>query len=155
MLREFEQLSNAEISGLLRLLVNTVRSDSSVAHGLEEASGSRRQRGTNSGRRGSVTMNHPIEPDELMAYFDGELLLDRAGATAAHLGKCCDCQCLAADFQSLSQRLIVWQVDSPGPGVSDDIAAALDERVARESGGWRRGCGAWWLLLFCWCALRC
>jgi hypothetical protein len=53
-----------------------------------------------------------IEPEELMAYLDGELPMDRAGAAATHLERCRDCQGVAADFQKVSRRLMEWQVES-------------------------------------------
>jgi len=85
-----------------------------------------------------------------MAYFDGELLLDRASATAAHLRQCPDCQRLAADLQGLSQRLMAWQVDSPGPRVSDGIAAALDERARKPVAAARNGRRSWRLAPWLW-----
>jgi anti-sigma factor RsiW len=48
---------------------------------------------------------HPIEPEELMAYVDGELTADRAAAAAAHLGECVECQGLVAELRSVSQHL--------------------------------------------------
>jgi hypothetical protein len=52
-----------------------------------------------------------IEPEELMAYLDGELPMDQAGAAATHLERCRDCQGLAADFQRVSRRLMEWQIE--------------------------------------------
>ena len=57
------------------------------------------------------TINHPIEQEELMAYLDGELPIDRASAAAGHLERCRECQGLAADLQSVSRRLMEWQVE--------------------------------------------
>ena len=36
------------------------------------------------------TNYHPIAPEELMAYLDGELPVERAGVTAEHLERCAD-----------------------------------------------------------------
>jgi len=55
--------------------------------------------------------NHPIEQEELMAYLDGELPVNRAAAAAVHLESCRDCQSLAADLQGVQRRLLEWQVD--------------------------------------------
>jgi hypothetical protein len=54
---------------------------------------------------------HPIEPEELMAYLDGELSVDRAAAAASHLENCRECQELAVDLQTVSRRLLVWQAE--------------------------------------------
>jgi Domain of unknown function (DUF4349) len=76
---------------------------------------------------------HPIEPEELMAYLDGELLLDRAAAAAEHLTHCRDCQRLAADLQSVSRKLMTWEVAAP-----EDLKAPVVEGMtavpSREPG---------------------
>jgi hypothetical protein len=75
-------------------------------------------------------MNHPIEQEELMAYLDGELTLDRAAKAAAHLEKCRECQGLAGDLQSVSRKLMAWQVESSDDlRMSQAIGSALDERA--------------------------
>jgi hypothetical protein len=73
--------------------------------------------------------NHPIEQEELMAYLDGELPVDRAGVAAGHLERCRECQSLAADLQAVSRRLLEWQVEP----VNQEISAALVTAL-RESG---------------------
>src|SRR5258708_14662609 len=73
--------------------------------------------------------NHPLEQEELMAYLDGELPMDRAATAAAHLERCGDCQSVAADFQGVSRRLMAWQIESAGTGISEGLASALDERA--------------------------
>ena len=58
-------------------------------------------------------MTHPIEPEEVMAYLDGELAADRAAIAAAHLGECAECQGLVAELRNISQNLNTWKVDPP------------------------------------------
>ena len=53
--------------------------------------------------------NHPVEPEELMAYLDGELPPGRAVSTAAHLEGCPECQRLAGDLQGVSHKLLAWE----------------------------------------------
>ena len=87
---------------------------------------------------------HSIDPEELMAYLDGELPADRAATTAAHLGECAECQSLVAELRGVSQDLKTWRVepaDSPMPTV---IATALAERkppsrtiVSAQQPSWR------------------
>jgi hypothetical protein len=78
-----------------------------------------------------------IEPEELMAYLDGELPMDQAGAAATHLERCRDCQGLAADFQKVSRRLMEWQVEE------SNVTVAWEPREnpapARRSGRWKPG----------------
>jgi anti-sigma factor RsiW len=72
---------------------------------------------------------HPIEPEELMAYLDGELKADRATATAAHLGECAECEKVVAELRSVSQNLKTWKVDAPESAVPSAIATALAEKL--------------------------
>jgi hypothetical protein len=72
-------------------------------------------------------ISHPIEPEELMAYLDGELTADRAAATAAHLGECAACQGLVAELRGVSQNLKVWKVEPPESATPPTIATALAE----------------------------
>lgn len=71
---------------------------------------------------------HPIEPEELMAYLDGELSTDRAAETAAHLGECAECQSLVADLRGVSHTLKAWEVGQPQSHLPQPIASALSER---------------------------
>ncbi len=70
---------------------------------------------------------HPIEPEELMAYLDGELRADRAAATAAHLGECAECQEHVAVLRSVSQNLKAWKVELTESAIPPSIATALTE----------------------------
>src|SRR3984893_14433110 len=101
-------------------------------------------------------ISHPIEPEELMAYLDGELTADRAAATAAHLGECAECQGLVAELRGVSQNLKVWKIEPPESATPPTIATALAERRLQSRGvspshrrswlevlGWRRATVAW------------
>jgi hypothetical protein len=78
--------------------------------------------------------NHPIEPEELMAYLDGELPAERAAVAAFHLEACEECQKAADDFRVVSARLSGWQVEP-----STLKAPALLEKPKKASffGQWR------------------
>jgi negative regulator of sigma E activity len=98
---------------------------------------------------------HPIEPEELMAYLDGELTADRAAATAAHLGECAECQEQVAGLRNVSHNLHAWAVEAPDSAMPSAIAVALAEhrpasrnvaparRRWREVLGWRWPMVAW------------
>jgi len=68
---------------------------------------------------------HPIEPEELMAYLDGEVTAARATAAAAHLGECEECQLLVADLRNVSQNLQAWKVESLESAITPSITTAL------------------------------
>jgi anti-sigma factor RsiW len=75
---------------------------------------------------------HPIEPEVLMAYLDGELPADQATEVLSHLELCAECQALAADFRGISQELMAWEVESPEAGIPSKINAALGERLQKS-----------------------
>jgi hypothetical protein len=70
---------------------------------------------------------HPIEPEELMAYLDGELTTGRATTTAAHLAECAECQGLVAELRSVSQNLKTWKVEPWEAATTSAIETALAE----------------------------
>jgi hypothetical protein len=72
-------------------------------------------------------ISHPIEPEELMAYLDGELTADRAAATAAHLGECAECKGMVAELRSVSQNLNAWKAELAEAQTPPAIANALEE----------------------------
>ena len=78
------------------------------------------------------TNRHPIEQEELMAYLDGELAADQATEALSHVELCPECQALAADFRSVSQELLSWEVEAPEVGISSEINAALVERLQKR-----------------------
>jgi hypothetical protein len=83
--------------------------------------------------------NHPIVQEDVMAYLDGELPVDRAAVAAEHLEHCRDCQSLAADLQAVSRRLLEWEVEECGVQVPESVVKS-PERVKR---GWRRSGWVW------------
>ena len=71
--------------------------------------------------------NHMVEPEELMAYLDGELSAEQALDTAAHLEHCRECQKLAAELKEVSEMLVAWEVEEVEEGLPDRIASELDK----------------------------
>jgi len=78
------------------------------------------------------TNRHLLEPEELMAYLDGELPADQANEVLSHLEMCPECQTLAADFRTLSRELTAWEIESPEVSISSEINAALRERFQKQ-----------------------
>ena len=83
-------------------------------------------------KENQITERHPIEPEELMAYLDGELPLERAAEAAAHLEHCRDCQSIAADLQGVSRRLMAWQVELGRDSEMPPRIVALLEKGRQE-----------------------
>lgn len=76
---------------------------------------------------------HPVEKEELMAYFDGELPVDRATAVRAHLNQCAECSALSKELRSVSERLAAWQVEPSPARLGERVTAALKERAQMPS----------------------
>lgn len=76
--------------------------------------------------------NHTIEPEDLMAFLDGELSPERAAETAAHLEQCEECQIRAAEFREVSKELLAWEVGPGNPAIPATIAEALDQREKKS-----------------------
>jgi uncharacterized protein DUF4349/putative zinc finger protein len=76
----------------------------------------------------SPTTKHAFEPEEVMAYLDGELDPRRATALAGHLDHCVDCQALANQLRQVSERMLGHQVETPSPKLQDAVRAALDRQ---------------------------
>lgn len=82
---------------------------------------------------------HSINPEEVMAYLDGELAAERAAEVAEHLRECGECKILAAEFKGVSEGLTAWELPATPAEVSAELAKALDEHEAKASqGGWRK-----------------
>ena len=98
---------------------------------------------------------HPTEPEELMAYLDGELTADRARATAAHLGECAECQGLVVELRKVSQDLKTWTVKAPDSAIPPAVANALAENrpasrkvLPAHQRSWRGVLGQRWLTVW-------
>jgi hypothetical protein len=67
---------------------------------------------------------HPLTPEEVMAYLDGELSPERATAAAAHLEHCAECRATAADLRSVSRQLAAWQVETAPEALAENAVRA-------------------------------
>src|SRR5258708_24382760 len=75
---------------------------------------------------------HPIEPEELMAYLDGELEVERSQVAAEHLERCTVCRETAEDFRRVSRAMSRWEVE-------EYEAAAPGGKMRRRWGWWWKG----------------
>lgn len=73
---------------------------------------------------------HAFEPEEIMAYLDGELEPQRAAALAAHLELCADCQAIAAGLRRVSNQLIAWEVEAFPRRLEEHVTTAVHEQVS-------------------------
>jgi len=69
---------------------------------------------------------HPIEPEELMAYLDGEFSTNRDAEVVEHLSVCQECQGIVASLRGVSGSLDTWKLGQPDSEIPTLIAEALD-----------------------------
>ena len=60
-----------------------------------------------------MTAVHPVRPEDLMAYLDGETTAPVARDIQAHLADCDACQRLAAELRDGSRQMREWQLEEP------------------------------------------
>jgi hypothetical protein len=94
----------------------------------------------------NASTQHAFEPEEVMAYLDGELEPRRAAALAGHLEHCAGCQALANQFRQVSERLLGFQVEPPSTKLQDAVREAVaSHEYPKESapGAERKMPGRW------------
>jgi Domain of unknown function (DUF4349)/Putative zinc-finger len=80
------------------------------------------------------TTAHPIAPEEIMAFLDGQLSTDQAQSVSAHMEGCSDCRTLAQHLQSTTQSLSSWKVEALSSAIGDRVLfAAANIPAAAES----------------------
>ncbi|MGA9668687.1 MAG: DUF4349 domain-containing protein [Terracidiphilus sp.] len=76
---------------------------------------------------------HPVAPEEIMAWLDGELSNAEAHSVAAHVNDCAECGNLAAQFRATTQALSSWTV----PLVPTQLENSVATLAERKSSGQR------------------
>jgi len=71
------------------------------------------------------TTTHPLTPEEIMAFVDGELPADRAQSISAHVETCSECQEIVALLGSASHSLSNWTAGT--------VPSQLEKRVLDRS----------------------
>ena len=77
------------------------------------------------------TATHPVAPEEVMAFLDGELSSAEAQTVSAHLDQCAECAGLAAQFRSTSQLLSGWTVPPVPSSLEESVMAQAAKAAAR------------------------
>jgi hypothetical protein len=81
------------------------------------------------------TTEHPVAPEEVMAFLDGELSAADAQAISAHLDRCAECSALAEQFRSTSLSLSNWNVQAVPVKLEDSVT----DLAAKTCSGLRIG----------------
>jgi hypothetical protein len=75
---------------------------------------------------------HPIDKQEVMAYLDGELPVERAAAVVAHIEQCAECRSLTEDLRSVARQMLAWQVEPSPDRLTKGVNVALEIPVQAE-----------------------
>ncbi len=143
LLREFEQLSYAEIADVLALPVKHgplaalpgANSASRLARSPRSLTNTQRSR---YGGARMIATAHPVSPEEIMAMLDAELAPAEASAVSAHIAECPECASLAAQLRDTSESLARWTVPPPPSSLEEAVKDAAaktlhDPSPARSS----------------------
>src|ERR1700733_3215093 len=83
------------------------------------------------------TTAHPVAPEEVMAFLDGELSAADAQTVGAHVDGCAECSALAKQLRSTSLSLSNWSV----PAVPAKLGDSVTEQAAKTCSGLKTGKG--------------
>jgi Domain of unknown function (DUF4349)/Putative zinc-finger len=75
---------------------------------------------------------HEIEPEEVMAYLDGELESSRASEVAAHIADCAECRAVEAGLRTVSSRLVNWQETQAPASITEAVERAIESIKSGE-----------------------
>lgn len=78
---------------------------------------------------------HAFEPEEIMAYLDGELAANEAAALANHLEHCSECQSVAMQLRQVSERMLEFRVEPCALTSADVIQRAEDVKRGEAATG--------------------
>jgi anti-sigma factor RsiW len=67
------------------------------------------------------TTAHPIAPEEIMAFLDGQLSAEQAQSVSAHIATCTECRQVADAIRSSSNALSDWSVPASPVNVQYEI----------------------------------
>jgi hypothetical protein len=83
------------------------------------------------------TTAHPVAPEEVMAFLDGELSGGDAQTVSAHLDSCAECSALAKQLRGTSLSFSNWSV----PAVPVKLEDSVTEQAAKSCSGLQTGKG--------------
>lgn len=82
---------------------------------------------------------HPLTPEDVMAYLDGELPAEQASTVRSHLAECDRCQRLSGDLRGVSRDLARWQIEQAPATLRVPSQLPRNDSRAWSGFGWLRG----------------
>lgn len=59
-----------------------------------------------------IAATHPVTPEEVMAFLDGELPTEKGPIVSDHIERCEECSAVASQLRGVSQNLSSWKVEA-------------------------------------------
>lgn len=81
------------------------------------------------------TTTHPVAPEELMAFLDGELSADRVQSVSAHMDGCAECRATADSLRNTSESAAKWTISAVPTRVEDRVLNATVGTTKLPEGG--------------------
>jgi DNA-binding FrmR family transcriptional regulator len=78
-----------------------------------------------------IIATHPVSPEEVMEYLDGELSTAGAEAIRRHIDTCAECAGIADQFRAESQSLEQWNV----PAIPEELDRLVHSAATEASTG--------------------
>jgi anti-sigma factor RsiW len=89
---------------------------------------------------------HPVAPEQVMAFLDGELSAAELHVVSTHVENCAECANLAAQLRSTSESLSAWRV----PEIPAELENSITESVAAVNLGRKIPRAGLWVRLNLW-----
>ena len=74
------------------------------------------------------TSTHPIAPEEVMAFLDGELAESSAQVVSSHLRQCAECNAMVERFRGTSRSLAQWSVPAVSKAIEESVKESADKK---------------------------
>jgi anti-sigma factor RsiW len=81
------------------------------------------------------TTTHPIAPEEVMAFLDGELSDVKAAVLSSHLEQCAECHAIADKLRGSSHSLTQWSVPAAPKTLEESVKGLADKKISGEKIG--------------------
>jgi hypothetical protein len=75
-------------------------------------------------------LEHPVFPEELMAYHDGQLEKSRESEVAKHVEGCPECAAVLTDTKQVSMEMASWNVEEAPYSMIKQVLAELKDHSA-------------------------
>ncbi len=79
-----------------------------------------------------TTTTHPVAPEEIMAWLDGELPAAEAQTVVAHISACSECTAVRDEFMRTSHVLAQWKIPDASRSIENAVNEALSEREVKR-----------------------